>query len=121
MNKKFLPFLLMLLLSSLVFSADDASHTKHSHTGHSDDLIVLLGHKIALQKLQDQVPSVSTLVGQANHIQQAMPVLQSYMGTPKTYYPTTKMYHSSLENRAAMLADFSTLLIEYQKQLVSPP
>jgi hypothetical protein len=131
MNKKILsflwvPFLSMLALSPLAFAADDDAHAERphsaqSHSGHSDALIILLGHKIALQKLQDQKPSGSTLTAQAKHIKQAMPVLQSYMSTPKTYYPTTTMYHSSLENRAAMLADFSTLLMEYQKQLVSPP
>jgi hypothetical protein len=31
------------------------------------------------------------------------------------------MYHDSLDNRAAMLGDFSILLIQYQNQLVSPP
>jgi hypothetical protein len=120
--KKALCFLIMLSVSPLAFAANDhSSNAGSSHTGHSDALMVLLGHKIALQKLQNEWPITSTVSDQAQHIKQAMPVLQSYMNTPKSYYLTTEMYHDSLENRAAMLADFSTLLIEYQKQLVSPP
>lgn len=105
------------IFSAPVFAAND----HESHSGHSDALMVLLSHKIALQKLQDKGSSASTLVDQAKHIQQVMPVLKSYMSTPKSYYLTTEMYHDSLENRAAMLADFSTILLEYQKQLVSAP
>ena len=109
---------------------DHESHSSHSSShnlGHSDALMVLLQHKIALQKLQGQEvedqKSVSSanLEQQAEHIQQVMPVLQGYMNTPKSYYLTTEMYHDSLENRAAMLADFSKILVRYQKQLVSPP
>lgn len=89
--------------------------------GHSDALMVLLGHKIALQKLQKQLPTKTILANQREIIQQAMPVLQAYMSTPKSFYLNAEMYHDSLENRGAMLADYSTLLIEYQKQLVSLP
>ena len=114
--------ILMCFLPSSVLAADEhASHAEQSHAGHSDALMVLLGHKIALQNLQGQTPTASTLAEQVEHIKQAMPVLQSYMNTPKSYYLTTEMYHDSLENRAAMLADFSILLMEYQKQLVSLP
>ena len=88
--------------------------------------MVLLQHKIALQKLQgpqlqEQPANSANLAQQAKHLQQVMPVLQGYMNTPKSYYLTTEMYHDSLENRAAMLADFSKILVRYQKQLVSPP
>jgi hypothetical protein len=95
-----------------------------AHPVHSDDLLILLRHKIALQKLQEQQaqsPSKSTLPKQGKHFRLVMPILRNYMATPKSYYLTTKMYHDSLDNRAAMLADFSTLLIQYQNQLVSPP
>jgi hypothetical protein len=98
-----------------------AENDHESHEGHSDALMVLLGHKIALQKLQGEPPSIGSLVSQGLRIKQAMPILQSYMNTPKSYYLTTEMYHDSLKNRAALLADFSTLLLEYQKQLVSLP
>lgn len=109
-----------------VCSAGQAAQDDHhgSHQGHSDDLLILLRHKIALQKLQDQQvagSSKSTRAKQGKHFRQVMPLLQRYMATPKSYYLTTQMYHDSLENRAAMLADFSMLLIQYQNQLVSPP
>jgi hypothetical protein len=104
----------------------DAEHETHQahNAGHSDHLLMLIHHKIALQALQKQQtsnPAVSTLALQGRHLRQVMPILKNYMATPKSYYLTTEMYHDSLDNRAAMLADFSTLLIEYQKQLVSPP
>jgi hypothetical protein len=68
MMVKFLPaFLLPSLLISgwLVMSlmvilpayASDVDQEEHgSHGGHSDALLILLGHKIALQKLQNQFP-----------------------------------------------------------------
>ncbi len=119
----------------------DLDHSGHSHhVGHSDALMVLLGHKIALQTLQEQFNGSikgqlankhlnqilikdlkQNLAQQSKIFQQAMPVLNSYMGTPKSYYLTAQMYHDSLENRAAMLTDFTALLMEYQKQLVSLP
>jgi glycosyltransferase involved in cell wall biosynthesis len=47
----------MLSVSPLAFAANDhSSNAGSSHTGHSDALMVLLGHKIALQKLQNEFP-----------------------------------------------------------------
>jgi len=115
--------LIAFALGQTAMASDD--HT--SHSGHSDALMVLLQHKIALQKLQTpqlqgrQSTTSVNLAQQAKHLQQVMPVLQGYMNTPKSYYLTTEMYHDSLENRAAMLADFSKILVRYQKQLVSTP
>lgn len=112
--------------SSSAGHVEDHAH----HVGHSDALMVLLGHKIALQKLQHsaQVLTESSdknlaqnFSQQSKVFQQVMPILSSYMSTPKSYYLTTQMYHDSLENRSAMLADFTALLVEYQKQLVSVP
>lgn len=125
-----LPALAMMLfmLVSLPAGAEDHSDQHSSHVGHSDALMVLLGHKIALQKLQAQLkaqPGIQSpaqnLTRQSKIFHKAMPVLRAYMDTPKSYYLTTQMYHDSLENRAAMLADFTALLVEYQKQLVSLP
>ena len=122
--------LVVFSLGRIVMASDDhESHSSHSSShssGHSDALMVLLQHKIALQKLQgsqlqEQPANSASLAQQAKHLQQVMPVLQGYMNTPKSYYLTTEMYHDSLENRAAMLADFSKILVRYQKQLVSPP
>lgn len=113
---------LLVAVCSVGQAAQDDHHG--AHQGHSDDLLILLRHKIALQKLQDQQiaePSKSTLAKQGKHFRQVMPLLQRYMATPKSYYLTIRMYHDSLENRAAMLTDFSMLLIQYQNQLVSPP
>lgn len=130
-------------LSSLLFiapasaedgSVDSAVSSFAHHVGHSDALMILIGHKIALQKLQRSAqgsiksPDQSSdqklnqnFSQQSKIFKQVMPVLSSYMSTPKSYYLTTQMYHDSLENRAAMLADFTALLAEYQKQLVSLP
>lgn len=110
-----------MLCALLIFMSIQTMADSHAHDGHSDALMVLLGHKIALQKLQKQLPTKTILANQREIIQQAMPVLQAYMSTPKSFYLNAEMYHDSLENRGAMLADYSTLLIEYQKQLVSLP
>jgi hypothetical protein len=54
---------------------------------------------------------------QARHFEKVMPILKKYTSIPKSYYLTNEMYQECLENRAAMLADFSLLLIRYQQQL----
>jgi hypothetical protein len=98
----------------------DQPHSGQSHVGHSDALLILLRHKISLQKLQVKHSiTASTLIAQEQHIRQVMPVLLGYMAIPKSYYLTTEMYHDSLENRAVMLTDFARILSQYQKQLVS--
>ena len=104
--------------------AYSAGSEHESSANHSDALLILLRHKIALQKLQQgdsDLEYMQVLTKQAKHLKQAMPILKAYMSTPKSYYLTTQMYHESLENRAAMLADFSEILVQYQKQLVSKP
>lgn len=109
-------------------SPDQRSHSKNHSQNHSDDLLTLLGYKIKLQKLQSNASNthvsnaqqtIQNLEQQGRLLQRAMPVLNAYMAVPKSYYLTTDMYHDSLENRAAMLTDFSNILVTYQKQLVS--
>lgn len=117
MNIKVFAFVTAFFMSTSLHASD----AHEAHLGHNDALMVLLSHKIALQKLQGEAPTSETLSAQTKHIKQAMPILNTYMSTPKSYYLTTEMYHDSLVNRAAMLSDFSVLLIEYQKQLVSLP
>lgn len=112
---------LLCCCSFFVFADQDHSNREHSsHSNHSDDLLILLKHKIALQKLQQQQqanPKLLRLDQQARHFEKAMPILKKYSSIPKSYYLTSEMYHESLENRAAMLADFSQLLVHYQQQL----
>lgn len=123
-NKQLGKLSILVLASCFSFSAfSDQNHSDQSHDSHlnhSDDLLVLLKHKIALQKLQQQQqanPKLLKLDQQAKHFESAMPILKKYSSTPKSYYLTSEMYHESLENRAAMLADFSQLLVHYQQQL----
>ncbi|MEH6447146.1 MAG: hypothetical protein V7765_00650 [Oleispira sp.] len=124
-NKRaFLWFCAALLVAVCTLGQAAENDDHGAHQGHSDDLLILLRHKIALQKLQEQQlsdSSESTLAKQGRHFRQVMPLLRRYMAIPKSYYLTTEMYHDSLDNRAAMLGDFSMLLIQYQNQLVSPP
>jgi hypothetical protein len=96
---------------------------QHDHVGHSDHLLMLLQQKILLEKRQQDFAQLtedqrhSNLQGQGRILKKTMPVLQQYMATPKSYYLTTEMYHESLENRAAMLADFSKIIDVYYQQL----
>lgn len=119
------PITLILDVQGFGVQAAEDGHQSHSgNQSHSDDLLLLLRHKIALQKLLDNLAtdtSQNTLAQQRKHLHKAMPILKRYMATPKSYYLTSDMYHDSLENRAAMLADFTDILIQYQKQLVSAP
>lgn len=114
-----IPVLKVLTLG--VQAAEEKNHQVHQ--GHSDSLLILLRHKIALQKLQQQpLDSIPNTLSQQNkHLRRVMPILREYMAIPKGYYLTSDMYHESLENRAALLSGFSDILIQYQKQLVSTP
>jgi len=106
------------------YDEQTAKENHESHSGHSDHLLILLRHKIALQKLQQVSEFGATQISlfqQGKHLSKVMPTLKRYIATPKSYYLTSDMYHESLENRAAMLADFTDILIQYQKQLVSAP
>jgi len=98
-------------------------YADEDHAGHSDHLLMLLQQKILLEKRQQSFAQLtedqqhSNLQGQGRLLKKTMPVLKQYMATPKSYYLTTEMYHESLENRAAMLADFSQILDVYYRQL----
>ncbi|GEM_PF-1665416 len=127
-SSKSLRVLLACLALGWVFNINAQESAEDGHHGnHSDHLLILLRHKIALQKLQEQFSSLRSeemldnLSKQGRHLSRVMPTLRGYMATPKSYYLTTEMYHESLDNRAAMLSDFSGILLRYQKQLVSKP
>lgn len=115
--------LCFVLMMPVVLFADE----EHNHAGHSDRLLMLLQQKILIQKKQQafdginaelsSVQRADNLKWQGRTLKKTMPVLQEYMATPKSYYLTTEMYHESLENRAAMLADFSQILGVYYRQL----
>ena len=115
--------LVIVLLSfnmSMVIAEQEHKHHK-AHSNHSDALLILLRHKIALQKLQDKYrvsPEQSNLKQQGIYFKNVMPILNQYMSTPRSYYLSGEMYHESLENRAAMLTDFTALLIQYQQLIV---
>ncbi len=115
----------VVLASNVQADGEQAAEQGHqAHSSHSDNLLLLLRHKIALQKLQKISASgaiQNTLSQQNKHLRKVMPTLKRYMAIPKSYYLNSEMYHDSLENRAAMLADFTDILIHYQKQLVSVP
>jgi hypothetical protein len=93
--------------------------------GHSDALLFLLQHKIAIIKLQDKwadLPSSQqkeNLNKQGLRLKRAMPILQSYLATPESRYPNMEIYHQSLQSRGALLNDFSQLLVRFQQQSTS--
>ena len=115
---------LISLLAAQIYADgnQEERHDEESHAGHSDALLTLLGHKIALQKLQDEVAKqtlseaekAKNLFKQKQRLAKVMPILVHYMETPKSYYLTTEMYHDSLENRAAMLSDFTQIVSVFQ-------
>jgi len=116
------PVMLKRYLLCLLFITSGA-YADEEHLGHSDHLLMLLQKKILLEKKQQGFESlnakqrVESLRWQGRALNKTMPVLKEYMATPKSYYLTTEMYHESLENRAAMLADFSQILDVYYRQL----
>lgn len=107
---------MVLTLHSNVAGADD------NHSGHSDDLLLLIQQKIHLTKLQTQLESAPSKDAQSNLAQQnrllsrALNRLQRYVATSSGHYPNDALYQQSLENRAVMLNDFAKLLANYHQQ-----
>jgi len=96
-----------------VFADDD-------HSGHSDDLLLILKDKIALQKMIDghkqlnREQQAKNLEQQKRLFSRLMPRLQSYVAIPENHYPNLEMYHESLKSRGALLADITRLVSRYQ-------
>lgn len=109
-------FAFILAANSMLTFAD----SEHQHHGHSDDLLLLLQAKIKLGKLQAN----SSKLGQSDNLKQqrkilstAMKRLTRYVGISRGNYPNDMLFQQSLDNRAAMLADFTKLLSTYHIQL----
>lgn len=107
-------FLLLGLNMALIVQADN------NHNEHNDDLLLLLKDKILLQKLIKQYPSLSAQKQADNRTKQStlfkrsLSRLQRYVATPESQYPNMAMYHDSLKSRAALMQDFSNLMLNAQ-------
>lgn len=125
--------LFALILLSPVVAADvpattpsdaEKNHTEHSgHNTHSDQLLLLLNHKIALQQLQQNYPAEvaqqhANLARQKRHLDQALPVLQSYSAITANHYPNNSLFQQSLINRAALVRDYADLVSTFYRQLL---
>ena len=130
-KNRLLPLLLLfslatppgMLLTSSLLHADDEHEHHGGDSNHSDQLLVLLNHKIALQKLQADFPDdvalqSKNLARQKRHLDQALPVLEAYLKIPAERYPNTSLYHQSLQNRSAMLQDYAHIVSEFYHKLI---
>lgn len=112
--------LAILFLHCTALQAEDADH---EHINHSDQLLLLLNHKIALQKLQTNFPrdvqqQSRNLARQKRHLDKALPVLEDYLQTPAERYPNTSLYEQSLKNRSAMLQDYAHIVSTFYHKLI---
>ena len=111
MNRWF-AVLLSILLTQVSF-ADE-------HIGHSDDLLLLLKDKIALQKHLNQPPAPNSEQARHHQLQQhrlllrALTRLQHYVAISENQYPNMDIYHQSLKSRAALMQDFANLMLQIQ-------
>lgn len=109
---RFALLITLIIACSSVFADDD-------HSGHSDDLLLILKDKIALQKLIkgfDHLPSaeqVANLQQQSKLFQRMMHRLSNYMAIAENHYPNLQMYHESLKSRAALLSEITQLIAQY--------
>ncbi len=100
------------MATSLCVASEDHSH-------HSDDLLFLLQHKIAIGKLQKKFPTlgkqeaVNNRQKQQKHFKKALPKLKRFMAVPESRYPNLDMYAQSLQSRGALLEDFAELLLVF--------
>ncbi len=112
MIKVFAMCLCLGLLANASFASDD-------HSGHSDDLLLLLQHKIAITKLQKALPRLASIeqlenrTRQARHFKTALPKLKRFMAVPESRYPNIDMYAQSLQSRSALLSDYAQLLLQF--------
>ena len=111
--------LVSLLLFSFCHSLYAAKEHNHS-ASHSDDLLFLLGEKLAIKKLQAQFnqelsieQKTDNLKEQKQRLNDALPVLNEYMSRAESRYPNMQMYHDSLKSRGVILSDFSRLINGY--------
>ncbi len=106
---------MLLLATSMAVASEDHSH-------HSDDLLFLLQHKIAIGKLQAKLPNLENKEKthnrqkQQKHFKKALPKLKRFMAVPESRYPNLDMYAQSLQSRGALLKDFTELLLVFHSQ-----
>ncbi len=115
----------MCLLLSTVWHASYGSEEHSDHSSHSDVLLILLQHKIKIQKLQTQFTAIHesekrniqlNLKKQASMLHKASMLLEKYLAIPETRYPNMDMYHQSLISRGGLLKEFAGLLNVFQQQ-----
>ena len=117
---------IVLCLAGLVLCpaswADNEDHGHH--TNHSDVLLVILQHKIQIQKLQtryskslDPDKANQILINQSHKFKKATELLNIYLAIPESRYPNMEMYHQSLISRGGLIQEFAALLSKYQEQL----
>jgi len=115
----------MCLLLSTVWHASYGSEEHSDHSSHSDVLLILLQHKIKIQKLQTQFTAIHesekrniqlNLKKQASMLHKASMLLEKYLAIPETRYPNMDMYHQSLTSRGGLLKEFAGLLNVFQQQ-----
>lgn len=115
----------MCLLLSTVWHASYGSEEHSDHSSHSDVLLILLQHKIKIQKLQTQFTAIHesekrniqlNLKKQASMLHKASMLLEKYLAIPETRYPNMDMYHQSLISRGGLLKEFAGLLNIFQQQ-----
>jgi hypothetical protein len=96
------------------------AHADNDHSGHSDDLLLLLKDKIELQTLVKNYPSLSEQEQALNSARQrilfkrSLSRLKHYVATPESQYPNMSMYHESLKSRAVLMQGFSALMLDAQ-------
>lgn len=123
LKRLFPGFLNLLLVNFLLSSPQIYADEEHEHSGHSDQLLVLLNYKIALQKLQDNFPAdidlqSNNLAKQKRYLDKALPILEAYLEVPAERYPNTSLYEQSLKNRSAMLQDYAHTVSDFYQKLV---
>ena len=115
----------MCLLLSTVWHSSYGSEEHSDHSSHSDVLLILLQHKIKIQKLQTQFTAIHesekrniqlNLKKQASMLHKASMLLEKYLAIPETRYPNMDMYHQSLISRGGLLKEFAGLLNVFQQQ-----
>ena len=117
--------IVLCLTGLLLCQASWGDNEDHGHhINHSDVLLVILQHKIQIQKLQTQYSESldphekdQTLLQQSYKFKKATELLKIYLAIPESRYPNMEMYHQSLISRGGLMQEIAVLLSKYQEQL----
>jgi len=114
----------LLVTAALCLPYGQTAQAADDHSGHSDDLLLLIQTKLQLRTLQQAYSDTANdgrqrqenLKKQLSLLRNGMKRLQHYVAISSGHYANDALYQQSLENRAALLHEFAERQWVFQQQ-----